>query len=103
MLNKAYPFNPEDKELMIINQIERKWKFVKKQRNKLSNEVKDLVRHLLEPDPKRRITFLGIASHTWMIDSIDFDKAYHNSISIANQDASFVKMKNSLIDLNKKQ
>ena len=72
MINKAYPFNPEDKELMVSNQLQRKWKFVKKQRNKLTNEVKDLVRNLLEPDPKRRITFLGIAAHVWMLDA-EFD------------------------------
>ena len=69
MVNKAYPFNPEDKELMVSNQMQRKWKFVKKQRNKLSNDLKDLIRNLLEPDPKRRITFLGIASHCWMNDT----------------------------------
>ena len=72
MINKAYPFNPEDKDRMVANQMQRKWKFVKKQRNKLSNEVKDLVRHLLEPDPKRRITFLGIVTHAWMTES-EFD------------------------------
>ena len=70
MVNKAYPFNPEDKETMVSNQLQRKWKFVKKQRYRLSPEVKDLVRHMLEPDPKRRITFLGIASHPWMTDQL---------------------------------
>lgn len=68
MVNKAYPFNPDDKELMVSYQMQRKWKFVKKQRNKMSNEIKDMVRHLLEPDPKRRITFLGIAAHPWIAD-----------------------------------
>lgn len=72
MVNKAYPFNPEDKELMVSNQLQRKWKFVKKQRKKLSDEIKDLVQNLLEPDSKRRITFLGIASHCWVNDT-DFE------------------------------
>ncbi|RWS01289.1 protein kinase-like protein 1 [Dinothrombium tinctorium] len=66
MINKAYPFNPEDKEIMITNQLQRKWKFVKKQRQKLSEEVKDLIRHLLEPEVKARITFHGIMAHPWL-------------------------------------
>lgn len=66
MANKAYPFNPEDKELMITNQLNKKWRFTKKLRGKLSIELKDLLKHLLEPDPKKRITFLGIATHPWM-------------------------------------
>lgn len=70
MVNKAYPFNPEDKETMVANQLQRKWKFVKKQRYRLSGEVKDLVRHMLEPDPKKRITFLGIASHPWLTEQL---------------------------------
>ncbi|XP_074595583.1 testis-specific serine/threonine-protein kinase 2-like [Brevipalpus obovatus] len=68
MVNKAYPFNPEDKELMISNQLHRKWKFVRKQRSKLSPEVKDIVRHMLEPNPRKRITMLGIMSHPWLRD-----------------------------------
>lgn len=66
MVNKAYPFNPEDKELMISNQLHRKWKFVRKQKNRLTNEVKDLVRHMLEPNPRKRITLLGIMGHPWL-------------------------------------
>lgn len=68
MLNKAYPFNPEDKEIMLSNQLNRKWKLVKKQRTRLSDDAKDLIRHMLEPDVKRRITFLGIMTHPWLVD-----------------------------------
>lgn len=70
MVNKAYPFNPEDKELMISNQLHRKWKFVRKQRNKLSLEVKDIVRHMLEPNPRKRITMLGIMQHPWIKEAV---------------------------------
>lgn len=84
MVNKAYPFNPEDKDRMVSNQMQRKWKFVKKQRNKLSNEVKDLVRHLLEPDPKRRITFLGIVTHPWMTETELESKATNSLVPQAS-------------------
>ena len=65
MINKAYPFNPENKEAMILHQIQRKWKFVRKLRKNFSPEVKDLIRHLLEPNPRKRITIFGILSHPW--------------------------------------
>lgn len=87
MVNKAYPFNPEDKDRMVANQMQRKWKFVKKQRTKLSNELKDLVRHLLEPDPKRRITFLGIVTHAWMNES-EFEKQANQSSSLVRASVS---------------
>ncbi|XP_015789181.1 testis-specific serine/threonine-protein kinase 1-like [Tetranychus urticae] len=84
MVNKAYPFNPEDKELMISNQLHRKWKFVRRQKNKLSNEVKDLVRHMLEPNPRKRITMLGIMGHPWLkhdehADAVAFDSSKQTS------------------------
>jgi serine/threonine protein kinase len=83
MINKAYPFNPEDKETMVANQLQRKWKFVKKQRYRLSGEVKDLVRHMLEPDPKKRITFLGIASHPWLTEQLaDLGSSFEDSPSM---------------------
>ena len=63
MINKAYPFNPENKEVMILHQLQRKWKFVRKLRKTFSSEVKDLIRNLLEPNPRKRLTLFGIFSH----------------------------------------
>jgi len=88
MSNKAYPFNPEDKELMISNQLNKKWRFTKKLRNKLSPELKDLIKNTLEPDPKKRITFLGIATHPWMQISADSDIRPQSGIIAAHQSVS---------------
>lgn len=66
MVNKAYPFNPEDKELMLQHQLNRKWKFVRKQRQRLSDEVKDLIKAMLEPNPKKRIICRHILIHPWL-------------------------------------
>lgn len=101
MINKAYPFNPEDKETMIVNQLQRKWKFVKKQRYRLSNEVKDLVRHMLEPDPKKRITFLGIASHPWMTEQlIDTEGSDEENVIFTQKPKLKVEQSSNILTMN---
>lgn len=104
MINKAYPFNPEDKELMISNQLHRKWKFVRKQRNKLSPEVKDMVRHMLEPNPRKRITMLGIMQHPWVKDvtSGTDDTDTSSSSGKRTQDSTITEVKTLVKPKNSK-
>ncbi|KAI1278808.1 Testis-specific serine/threonine-protein kinase 1 [Halotydeus destructor] len=65
MVNKAYPFNPENMDHMLRNQKEKKWKFVRKQARIITDECKNIVDNMLEPDPAKRITFAGIFQHKW--------------------------------------
>ncbi|RWS19055.1 protein kinase-like protein 1 [Leptotrombidium deliense] len=69
MINKAYPFNPEDKDLMLSNQLNRKI------RNKLSEEAKDLMLHLLNREVMSRVTFHCINAHSWLNTDAGEDKA----------------------------
>lgn len=66
MVNKAYPFNPEPFDTMLRNQVNGKFRYSKKHVDKLSEEVKNLIVNMLEPDPIKRITFACIFNHKWV-------------------------------------
>lgn len=63
MLNEDYPFDRANKEKMYENQIKRNFKFRNAVESKVSADVKDLIRKLLEPDPNRGITINDICKH----------------------------------------
>lgn len=68
LLNRAWPFD-DDKTDMYARMLNRDWKFSKKIRESVSPELLDFLNALLEPDPRKRITFFGIYSHRWFLDS----------------------------------
>lgn len=56
---------------MIRKQNSKKWTFSTKVINKLSNEVKELIQLMLEPDVHKRITTAKILKHSWLADAKD--------------------------------
>ena len=54
---------------MIRKQNLKKWSFSTKVVNKLSNEVKELIQLMLEPDVQKRITTSNILKHVWLADA----------------------------------
>lgn len=66
MLNDGLPFKFNDIPYMLKCQLTKNWKFKNRVVNKLSDEVKDLVKQMLEPDVKLRIDASGILQHPWI-------------------------------------
>jgi serine kinase len=65
MLNEDYPFDRANKEKMYENQMKRNFKFRSAVESKVSADVKDLIRKLLEPDPNTRININDVCKHFW--------------------------------------
>lgn len=71
MITNQYPFNFEDLGTMIQLQKEHQLNFSKAP--KASEEVKDLLHQILDPDPSSRLTIIGIKSHPWLADQSQSD------------------------------
>lgn len=70
MLNQIYPFDRKDKKKMYENQINRNYKLRTSVDQKISQDVKDLVRKLLEPVFSKRISTAEVCNDVWFpIDS----------------------------------
>lgn len=55
MINKAMPFDDTNVKRLYDQQTNRRWKFRSKVVDKISDELKGLVTHMLEPDVNKRI------------------------------------------------
>lgn len=67
MLTRTFPFRVNASQQSILKaQINRRWKFPRAIRTLISEELKDLVWHMLDPDPYRRITINGVVAHPWI-------------------------------------
>lgn len=65
MINKIYPFDRHDKQKMYECQLNRQYKLQDSIEEKSSNDIKDLIRILLEPDPEHRPNIREICEHPW--------------------------------------
>ncbi|KAI1280350.1 Testis-specific serine/threonine-protein kinase 2 [Halotydeus destructor] len=65
MLNRAWPFNDEKADIL-ERMMAKDWRFVKKIRKSITNELRHLLENMIEPNPSKRIDFFGIFSHSWM-------------------------------------
>lgn len=67
MLTRAFPFKMHTTQQGLFRaQVTREWRFPRRLRKTLSEEIKDLVSHMLDPEPQRRITINGVLSHPWL-------------------------------------
>lgn len=67
MLTRTFPFKMHTSQQGLFKaQVTREWRFPRRLRKTLSEEIKDLVCHMLDPEPQRRITINGIVSHPWL-------------------------------------
>lgn len=67
MLTRTFPFKMNLSQRGLFKaQVARRWHFPKALRENLSDEIKDLVCHLLDPEADRRITINGVLQHPWL-------------------------------------
>ncbi|KOX71989.1 Testis-specific serine/threonine-protein kinase 1 [Melipona quadrifasciata] len=66
LLNKSMPFDDTDIKRLYEQQTNRKWKFRSKIAEDLSEQVKKLVSHLLEPDVSKRWKLDQIINSDWI-------------------------------------
>ena len=67
MLNDGLPFKLGDDKLMLKKQLTKDWKFKSKVEGKLSEELKTIVRKMLEPEPSLRITAEQLKNDNWFV------------------------------------
>ena len=67
--NNKLPFefgeHDSSHEMMLEQQITKKWDFSDRYKNRLSPELQDLLRRMLEPDAKKRLTMKKVLKHPW--------------------------------------
>lgn len=67
MLTRTFPFKMHTTHDGLFKaQMARRWRFPRSLRGKLSDEIKDLVCHMLDPEAERRITINGVLAHPWL-------------------------------------
>ncbi|XP_057660142.1 testis-specific serine/threonine-protein kinase 1-like [Diorhabda carinulata] len=66
MLNKSMPFEDKNVRNLINQQMQRRWKFRSKVSDSLSDEVKNVTRRLLDPDPNTRWKIPQIIESDWI-------------------------------------
>lgn len=72
MMTRAFPFKVHTtQDGLLKDQLNRRWRFPRTLRDSLSDEIGDLIWHMLDPNQHRRITINGVVSHPW----INMDRA----------------------------
>ena len=66
MLNDGLPFKLGDDKLMLKKQLSKDWKFRANIETKLSEELKSMIRKMLEPDVHRRYTAEQLENDHWI-------------------------------------
>lgn len=67
MMTRTFPFKLDLTQRSLFRaQTARRWRFPRNVRDNCSEELNDLVWHMLDPEPERRITMNGIMSHPWL-------------------------------------
>ena len=65
MVCDGLPFKIGDDKQMLNRQLERDWEFKKRVQNKLSNEFKQIIHKMLEPDVSKRATSQQLINDQW--------------------------------------
>lgn len=90
MLTRSFPFKVQASQPELLKaQVSRKWKFPRGFKGVLSEEVKDLIWHMLDPEEQRRITINGLLAHRW------FHGNQHLNLSLDDADSSPLKKTSS--------
>ncbi|CAG9861783.1 unnamed protein product [Phyllotreta striolata] len=66
MVNKAMPFDDTNAKKLNELQLQRKWKFRSKVVDVLSDQIKNLITHMLEPDIQKRFKLEQVIGSDWM-------------------------------------
>ncbi|KAK6639263.1 hypothetical protein RUM43_007535 [Polyplax serrata] len=66
MLNKAMPFEETNVKKLYERQIKKNWKFKAKVESVLSDQVKNLLENILEPNVHKRYTISEVVTSGWM-------------------------------------
>ena len=65
MVTKKYAFRYDDNKTLLADQKNAAYK--RRYTNQVSNELKDLINQLLEPEETKRITMSGALTHAWIV------------------------------------
>lgn len=52
---------------LVNRQRERKWRWTKSAKNRISQDARDLLQHLMDANILRRITMVGVLAHPWIV------------------------------------
>ena len=67
MLTRTFPFKMNlSQRSLYRTQYARRWRIPRTLRENISDELKDLLWHMLDPEPDRRITMNGVVAHPWL-------------------------------------
>jgi len=66
LLSGAHPFQMDDEEEMMENIETGEWEWIGEEWENISDDVKDLIRHLMDPDPQTRYSIDQALEHPWI-------------------------------------
>lgn len=88
MLTRTFPFKMQTSQQGLYRaQTANRWRFPRRLRDQLSEEIKDLIWHMLDPDPDRRITINGVVAHPWLNNGqlvvLSYDESFGSGVKQA--------------------
>lgn len=67
MLTRTFPFRVHSSQQELLrHMMGRKWRFPRGFKETFSEELRDLVYHMLDPEAERRINIIGVLAHPWV-------------------------------------
>lgn len=85
MNNRSMPFYEENIVKLYTLQMHRKWKFKSKYESIISESVKILIKHLLDPQPTTRISIEDVLASTWFQENTDPEQVTSTRHSISSK------------------
>ncbi|EGC28785.1 hypothetical protein DICPUDRAFT_59197 [Dictyostelium purpureum] len=93
------PFYSNDESIMYELIVKGEWSFPSNSDFKYSNQVKDLIKSLLQQDPNKRLTVKESLGHPWILGEKSFSKLSFRSLLQSNE-FNYNIVNNSLIHSN---
>ena len=84
MLNRVYPFDKSDRKRMYENQCKRNYKLRDKVDAEVTQDVKDLIGDLLEPNFVKRIDITRVCDHQWFPIDQRIDRKDDNKLEVSD-------------------
>ena len=69
MVYFVYPFDSSNEKTYALKQMKKQFKHITQNQN-TSNPLRNLIDLMLDPNPKTRITAMGVSRHTWITGSV---------------------------------
>ena len=79
MLNADVPFKQEESKLQLQAERAREWQWTDAMAEEPTADLNNIMRAMLEPDPKTRIRMAALVAHPWVASEVRYSKSFFQS------------------------